>query len=416
MLNTASDVINFIDENDVKFIRLTFCDIFGVQKNISIMPSELERAFKHGIPFDAYAVRGFSDITDSDLFLVPDPTTLAFLPWRPSNGRVVRMFCSVHYSDGRIFEGDGRNIMKNAVEVADKAGYSIDIGPEFEFYLFKANEDGAPTAPFDNASYMDIAPLDKGENIRREICLTLETMGITPEKSHHEQGPGQNEIDFKYSDALSAADNFSVFKSVVSTIASQNGLYASFMPKPIEDKPGNGLHINYALYKDGISLDGNNESNSFTAGIMNRISELSVFLNPMPSSYERLGLYEAPKYITWSHENRSQLIRIPEPGEKHSRTELSSPDPMLNPYLSFALLIYAGLEGIKNKEQLCEPLNINAYLADEKLKATLSSLPSTLSDAIALAEKSQFLATYLPKKTLDFYLDSKKRMKPVSRI
>ncbi|HBL84453.1 MAG: hypothetical protein A2Y17_10020 [Clostridiales bacterium GWF2_38_85] len=417
MLNSASEVIRFIDENDVKFIRLTFCDIFGIQKNISIMPSELERAFKYGISFDASAVSGFNDITESDLFLFPEPQTLAFLPWRPSHGRVVRLFCTIKYPDGRLFEGDSRNILKNAVKVIEQAGFGCDIEPECEFYLFKNDEDGNPNeVPFDNATYMDIAPKDKGENVRREICLMLEAMGITPKKSHHEQGPGQNEIDFKYSDALMAADNFIAFKTVVNTVAAQNGIYASFMPKPIPDKAGNGLHINYSLTKNGKNLFGSNENQYFTAGIMNRIAEMTAFFNPMHTSYERLGSFEAPRYVTWSCQNRSQLVRIPASSDEYSRTELRSPDPMLNPYLAFALLIYAGVEGIKNKETLCEPTNINLFAADDKTTKSLKQLPSSLVDAIGEAEKSEFINKTLPKKTIECYLKTKKQMKSIPRI
>ena len=245
MKYTKEEVMQYVKEEDVKFIRLAFCDIYGKQKNISIMPSELPRAFKDGIAFDASAIRGFGDETHSDLMLHPDPSTLSVLPWRPEHGRVVRMFCTITYPDGRIFECDTRSILIRAIDDAKKCGIAFDFGPELEFYLFKLDELGSKTdTPYDEAGYMDIAPEDRGENIRREICLMLEQMGIRPESSHHEEGPGQNEIDFRYSDALTAADNAQTFETVVKTVSGRNGLWADFTPKPLKDKAGNGFHIN----------------------------------------------------------------------------------------------------------------------------------------------------------------------------
>jgi glutamine synthetase len=242
MLYKENDAIEFIAENDVKFIRLAYCDIYGTQKNVSIMPSELKRAFKEGISFDASAVLGFGEEVRSDLFLFPDPSSLALLPWRPSHGRVVRFFCDIKHPDGTLFELSSRLILKNAVRYAAEKGFRISFGAECEFYLFKCDEEGNPTdIPFDNAGYMDVSPIDKGENVRREICLTLEEMGITPEASHHEEGPGQNEIDFKYGDPIVSADNVTTFKWVVRTIAARNGLFATFDPKPLKDQSGNGF-------------------------------------------------------------------------------------------------------------------------------------------------------------------------------
>lgn len=242
------EVMTYCEEEDVQFIRLAFCDLMGNQKNIAIMPAELERAFRYGISFDASAVPGFGDEVKSDLFLFPDPATLSVLPWRPAQGRVVRMFCDIRHPDGAPFRRDSRQLLKKAVEAAEKMGVSCFFGVEAEFYLFQCGEDGGPTRiPFDQAGYMDIAPEDKGENIRREICLTLRDMGIRPESSHHEEGPGQNEIDFRYSDALTAADNALTFKAVVKTLAMQNGLFASFSPKPLPRQSGNGMHINISI-------------------------------------------------------------------------------------------------------------------------------------------------------------------------
>ena len=234
MTYAVREVLQFIKENDVKFIRLAFCDLFGTQKNISIMPNELERAFKEGVSFDASVIKGFADVSKSDLLLFPDPTTLSVLPWRPQQGRVVRFFCDIRTPEKEKFIYDSRDILRNTIKKCIAKGYTPYIGTECEFYLFKTDEEGEPTmVTHDKGGYFDIAPIDKGENIRREICLCLEEMGISPESSHHEQGPGQNEIDFKYSDSLTAADNFITFKSVVKAIAARNGLFASFMPKPI---------------------------------------------------------------------------------------------------------------------------------------------------------------------------------------
>ncbi|MEL7648237.1 MAG: glutamine synthetase family protein [Sedimentibacter sp.] len=415
MKYTIDEVLQFISDNDVKFVRLSFCDIFGAVKNISILSEELPRAFECGISFDASSIRGFLNIEESDLFLFPDPSTLSILPWRPQQGRVVRFYCDIKYPDGTPFEGDGRAILLKAVNAAHEKGYRIEIGSECEFYLFEEDEKGNPTKiPHDNAAYFDMAPLDKGENVRRDISLTLEQMGIMPECSHHEQGPGQNEIDFKYSDAMSAADNLVTFKSVVKTIAHLNGLYASFMPKPLKDCSGSGLHINISLLKDDVNIfenmshNSSKEAKSFIAGILNRIREITVFLNPLTNSYERFGSHSAPKFVTWSYQNRSQLVRIPAADGIYSRMELRSSDPSCNPYYAFAMLIYAGLEGIKNNLELKNPANLNLYEADEDVIKNYETIPSTLEEAIEAAEASQFVAGHLPLNTLKKYLSFKK--------
>lgn len=385
-----ADVLEYVKCEGVKFIKLAFCDIFGVQKNISILSTELERAFDKGISFDASAIAGFGDESKSDLFLIPDPSTLEVLPWRPSHGKVVRMLCDIKNPDGSPFKLDTRRILKNAVQHAKEHGVTLRFGSEFEFYLFKTDESGDPTGiPFDHAGYFDIAPFDRGENVRREICLTLENMDIYPETSHHEEGPGQNEIDFKYSDPLSSADNALTFKSVVEAIAAKNGLSASFMPRPIKNESGNGMHIN-------ISLSDPSQMNCFIAGILSHIRGITAFLNPIAESYERLGHHKAPAYITWSHENRSQLIRIPAETNERSRIEVRSPDPMANPYLAFALLIYAGMDGIINQTPLCEPCNINLYLTDQSAAEQIERLPLSLDEAFAEAKSSKIAAKYLP--------------------
>ena len=388
------DVLEFIEQEDAKFIRLAFCDTHGKLKNISVMPDEIKRAFSDGISFDASAIDGFDTEEKSDLFLFPVPSTLNVLPWRPSQGKVVRMFCNIKYPDGRPFELDSRLILENAVKYAKDNGLSIYFGTEFEFYLFKADENGNPTdIPFDNAGYFDVAPEDKGENVRREICLTLLEMGMKPECSHHEEGPGQNEIDFKYSDAITAADNAINFITVVKAAALSNGLFADFSPKPIKNCSGNGLHINMSIKSD----DGEDYTDRFIAGIMAHIKEMTAFLNPCENSYKRLGEKKAPKYITWSRENRSQLIRIPAATGEYKRIELRSPDPTVNPYLAFALLIYAGVDGILTKKKLRNSTDINLYTADKSVTKNLDVLPQTLKEAVEAAKNSEFISKVLPK-------------------
>jgi glutamine synthetase len=398
MTYTIKEVLQSVKENDVKFIRLAFCDLLGVQKNISIMPDELDRAFETGISFDASAISGFMNVEKSDLFLYPDPGTLSILPWRPQQGRVVRFFCDIRHPDKRDFEGNTRNILRQAIQRAEKMGYICRIGAECEFYLFKTDENGNPTdIPYDNGSYLDIAPLDKCENVRREICLTLEQMGIKPESSHHEQGPGQNEIDFRYSDALTAADDFITFKSVVKAISAINGLFASFMPKPVMDKSGNGLHINLSLLKNNFNIfnSGNSDyssyAESFIAGVLDKISDITAFANPLVNSYARFGSFEAPKYISWSHQNRSQLIRIPAATGEYARMELRSPDPSCNPYLTFALILQAGLDGIEKSLELPKPTDFNMYKSSKDELENIKVLPDNLKHALDILSQSDFV-------------------------
>lgn len=393
MLYTADEVFDFVEQEDVKFIRLSFCDIYGKQKNISILPSELRRAFEHGISFDASAICGFGEAVHSDLLLFPNPSTLNILPWRPTHGKVVRMFCDIRYPDGTPFERDCRLILRRAAEEAAKRGLTVRFGPEFEFYLFKTDENGEPTrVPLDHAGYMDVAPEDRGENVRREICLTLLDMGIQPESSHHEEGPGQNEIDFRYSDAMTAADNAMNFITVVKAISGRNGLYADFSPKPLEGESGNGLHINISLE----SRDGVDYTSAFMAGILAHIREITAFLNPTEASYRRLGEKKAPRYITWSPENRSQLIRIPAAKGSYQRVELRSPDPMTNPYLAFALLIYAGLDGVEQGLTPPDAVDVNLYTADASVTDSLPRLPGSLAEAREEALRSPLVQRVLP--------------------
>lgn len=399
MIYTAREVYDFVRQEDVKFIRLAFCDVNGKQKNISIMPDELSRAFSDGISFDASAIKGFGDEVGSDLLLFPVPSTLNILPWRSSHGNVIRMFCSMKYPDGTQFEKDSRMILQRAVDAAAAKGVSVQFGAEFEFYLFNTDEKGMPTdEPFDRAGYMDVAPEDKGENARREICLTLLEMGIKPESSHHEEGPGQNEIDFRYSDAMTAADNAMNFMTVVKAAAQRNGIYADFSPKPLPGESGNGLHINMSVK----TADGEDHTNAFMAGILAHIKEMTAFLNPTEDSYKRLGEKKAPKYITWSPENRSQLIRIPAAKGKYRRIELRSPDPTANPYIAYALLIMAGLDGIERELTAPEAVNVNLYKADSSVTEPLDRLPASLDEAIAVAEGSDFVRGVIGMNITDF--------------
>lgn len=400
MKYSKAEVLQYMQEENIKFIRLEFCDVFGKQKNISIVPQELPRAFEQGIAIDASAISGFGDESHSDLFLHPDTDTLMLLPWRPEHGRVVRMFCSISYPDGTPFECDTRSLLKKAVQTAKQNGYQFFFGAEQEFYLFHLDENGNPTkTPYDNASYMDVSPEDKGENIRREVCLTLEQMGILPESSHHEEGPGQNEIDFRYSDPLTAADNSMTFQTVVKTIAGLNGVFADFSPKPLENQAGNGFHINMSVK----SSDGTDNMDSMIAGILFKISDMTVFFNPTPDSYKRFGSHKAPKYISWSSENRSQLIRVPAAIGIYRRAELRSPDPSANTYLAFALMIHAALEGIQNKLVLPPPVDINLYKADDNTLKNFRQLPKDFKSACMVAANSDFIKKHIPDTILNIY-------------
>ena len=400
MKYSKEEVMQYVSEEDVKFIRLAFCDVFGKQKNISIMTDELPRAFEYGIAFDASAIAGFGGETHSDLFLHPDPETLTWLPWRPEHGKVVRMFCSITYPDGKPFECDTRSLLKKAILDAKIAGCTFYFGSEQEFYLFELDDKNMPTKiPYDRAGYMDIAPEDKGENVRREICLTLEQMGIHPESSHHEEGPGQNEIDFRYTEALTAADDVMTFQTVVKTVARRNGLYADFSAKPLDDAPGNGFHINASVKPD----DSSENLHRMIAGVLDKAVPMTAFLNPTDDSYRRLGQMKAPRYISWSAENRSQLVRIPAATNEYRRAELRSPDPYANPYIAFALMIWAGLHGIEDKVDLPKSVDINLYKAEEKILSTLTKLPSTLEEAKAAAASDEFIKAHIPVEILEFY-------------
>ena len=406
MLNVSQrEVLELIESDDIKFVRLAFCDVLGVQKNISIHVSELERAFTSGIAFDASSVSGFQAPSHSDLVLFPDPSTMMLLPWRPSRGGVARLFCEIRNPDGTPFSADSRRFLADTEKLLLEHNLRCAIGAECEFYLFKCDENGNRTdIPLDRAGYFDLAPEDGGENVRREICLTLESMGIQPERSHHEQGPGQNEIDFRYSTALNAADNVITFKQVVSTIAARNGLWASFAPKPIADDAGNGFHINCSLTRasDGTAPE-ESVKNAFMAGIMEHIPAMTAVLNPLDSSYARLGREKAPDRVSWSPNNRSQLIRIPAAAAPYQRMELRSPDASANPYLAFALVMRAGLDGILRHLTPPAPCNEDLLQCAEEIRAQYPSLPADLHEAQKIMSESAFLHETLPQHLFDFY-------------
>ncbi len=397
---TPDEVMEYVSEEDVKFVRMAFCDVFGRQRNVAIMAGELPRAFGHGIAFDASAVRGFDMDARSDLFLRPNADTLKELPWRPQSGRVAHMFCDIVHPDGTPFEADTRQMLRRTAAAAAEKGYTFRFGTEMEFYLFRLDEHGKPTKePFDEAGYMDVAPEDRGENVRREICLTLERMGIYPESSHHESGPGQNEIDFRYADPVTAADNAVMFRSVVKTIAAQNGLWADFSPRPITDRDGSGMHINLSAQRGGEELS----PLLLVPGLLRRIREMTLFLNPVGASYARLGRDKAPGYVSWSAENRSQLVRVPAAEGEYRRLELRSPDSEANPYLAFTLILHACMEGIESGMPLPEPVNANLFRADAETLKNIERLPETLEEALSAAGESAFIRERLPEQILRGY-------------
>lgn len=386
---TQKEVMEYVEEENVKFIRLAFFDVKGHQKNISIQPSELLCAFSTGISFDASSIEGFNDEAHSDLFLVPEPRTLSILPWRSFDGSVVRMYCDIYNPDGTLYKNDTRYLLKQALEQAKKAQIEIRCGNEYEFYLFQLDEKGKATkTPLDQAGYMDIAPFDQGEDVRRQICHYMMEMGMEPEASHHEQGPGQNEIDFRYNNPLLAAEDGATLRWVIKTVAQANGLVANFMPKPLKEEAGNGFHINMST---------NSHMDEFMAGILNHIKEITLFLNPTENSYDRLGEDKAPKYVSWGYNNRSTLIRIPA-GNK--RLELRSPDCLANTFLAYTLLIYAGLDGIEKHMTCMEPTSLNLF----KETGEFDVLPQSLKEAKKLAKNSDFVKKYVPENILKAYL------------
>ena len=381
MAISEAELNEYIQDHDVKFIKFSFCDVFGRQKIISVLPSVLSRALAQGIAVDASRVDGFYRPGDSELFLFPDTDTISLLPWRPSHGRVARFYCHLKTEDGTPFAQDGRRILRDAVSFVRRQGLRVNFGAENDFYLFRTGEEGAPTdVPFDNAGFLDEAPEDRGEDVRRDICLTLEEMGIEPQYSQHISGPGQNRIDFAPGPALPCADNVITFRSVVKMMAARNGLWATFSPKPLPNEAGNGFRIALRPTKDGEPC-----ADAFLAGILERFSEMQVFFNPWEESYERLGTFGAPDCLSWADTGRGSLLRRKAGG----RIELSAGDGAANPYLCFALLLYAGAHGVERGLALAP--------------ASREPLARSLGEAQARCRESQFLRELLPQEILRAY-------------
>ena len=361
------------------------------------------KALEEGVCFDGSSIAGFMHVEESDLVLRPDLSTVTILPWRPTEGRVMQFFCDVEKPDGAAFSGNCRGFLRDVNRKFKKLGLTCNVGTECEFYLFEKDDRGRPTCiPIDFGGYFDVAPLDAGENLRRDICLTMEQMGMAPQHSHHESGNGQNEIDCRYAGPLKTADNVMTFKQIVRAIAMRNGLHASFLPKPLPQQAGSGLHINLSLYMDGKNLfEGDiapdSVAGSFMAGVLAHSRELTVFTNPLPNSYQRFGCDEAPRYVSWSRQNRSQLVRIPMVKGDSCRMELRSPDPACNPYLAIGLILAAGLDGIEQRMVLQPPVNRNLFDAAEAKGLGLETLPATLEEAVQVAEESEFLRKVLPE-------------------
>lgn len=418
---TKEDILRIVREQDVKFIRLQFTDIFGTLKNVAITSEQLEKALDNKCMFDGSSIEGFVRIEESDMYLRPDTNTFVIFPWRPQTGKVARLICDVYNPDGTPFAGDPRNVLKKELDKAAKMGYdTFNVGPECEFFLFLTDSEGNPTTiTHDNAGYFDLGPVDLGENARRDMCLALEEMGFEIEASHHEVAPGQHEIDFKYNDALTTADAILTFKLVVKTIAQRHGLHATFMPKPIFGINGSGMHTNASLFKNGKnafydekdSLQLSQEAYWFIGGIMKNIRSIAAITNPIVNSYKRLVPgYEAPVYIAWSARNRSPLIRIPAARGAATRVELRCPDPSCNPYLSLAAVLAAGLDGIENKIQPPEATNKNIFhmTKEERLAEGIDSLPGSLDEAIVEMAGSEFVREVLGDHIFDKYIEAKK--------
>ena len=419
---TKEDIIRLVREEDAQFIRMQFTDIFGQLKNVAITASQIGRALDNQIMMDGSSIAGFVRIEESDQYLWPDLDTFAILPWRPQYGKVARLICDVHNPDGTAFAGDPRGVLKRVLRRADALGFTCNVGAELEFFLFQTDEDGQPTIrTSDEASYFDLGPLDHGEGTRREICLNLEQMGVAVEASHHEVAAGQHEIDLQYTDALRAADNIMTFKLAVKTLAQKNGLHATFMPKPLFGLAGSGMHINMSLQKDGKNIfqdasDPNGlseEAYYFIGGIMRHIKGMAAITNPLVNSYKRLVPgFEAPVYIAWSTTNRSPLIRIPAAADgEGTRIELRSPDSAANPYLTLAVCLSAGLEGIREKIEPPQSINANIFALSEKEREELhiDQLPGTLLEAVEELEKDTFIQKVLGDHIAGKYIDAKRK-------
>lgn len=416
---TKKDVLRMAEDNDVKFIRLQFTDVFGMLKNVAITIEELGKALDGKCMFDGSSIEGFVRIEESDMYLRPDPDTFVIFPWRPQVGRVARLICDIYTPEGTPFEGDPRYILKKVIQQAKGMGYSFNVGPECEFFLFHVDDDGRPTTTtHDEAGYFDLAPIDLGADARRDMCLTLEEMGFHIEASHHEVAHGQHEIDFKYDEVLVAADNIMTFKMVVKSIAKRHGLYASFMAKPIFGINGSGMHTNQSLFKNGknafydssdkLQLSG--ECYSYIAGVLDHVKGFTAITNPTINSYKRLVPgFEAPVYVAWATRNRSPLIRIPAAREEGTRVELRNPDPTCNPYLALACMLAAGLDGIKKGKKPVNSVEKNIFAMSEKELAEhkISALPATLYQAIYEMKKDKLVKETLGEHIFENYIKAK---------
>ncbi len=417
---TNKDILKITKERNVKFIRLWFTDVLGFLKGFAITPAELEGALEEGMGFDGSSIEGFARIEESDMIARPDPDTFSILPWRSGEEySVARMFCDIYEPSGKPFEGDPRFVLKRNLARAKEMGYIYNVGPELEYFYFK---DSKTPEPLDQGGYFDLVPLDVAQDLRRDTILTLQALGIAVEYSHHEVAASQHEIDLRYSDALSMADNVMTYRLVVKEIARQHGVYATFMPKPIFGINGSGMHVHQSLFKGdknaffekGEKYHLSSIGKAYTAGILRHAPEITSITSQWVNSYKRLVPgYEAPVYICWAQMNRSALVRVPmyKPGkEKATRIEYRSPDPSCNPYLAFSVMLAAGLEGITKKYKLAEPANDNIYHMSEaeKEKHGIKSLPEDLLEAIKIAEKSKLVKDCLGEKVFEYFIRNKK--------
>ncbi|MED1625343.1 type I glutamate--ammonia ligase, partial [Bacillus pseudomycoides] len=417
---TKEDIFRLAKEENVKYIRLQFTDLLGIIKNVEIPVSQLTKALDNKMMFDGSSIEGFVRIEESDMYLYPDLDTWVVFPWTAEKGKVARLICDIYNADGTPFEGDPRNNLKRMLKEMEALGFTeFNLGPEPEFFLFKVDEKGNPTLELnDNGGYFDLAPMDLGENCRRDIVLELEEMGFEIEASHHEVAPGQHEIDFKYANALRSCDDIQTFKLVVKTIARKHGLHATFMPKPLFGVNGSGMHCNLSLFKNGenVFYDQNGElqlsddARHFIAGILKHAPAFTAVANPTVNSYKRLVPgYEAPCYVAWSAQNRSPLVRIPASRGISTRVEVRSVDPAANPYLVMATLLAAGLDGIKNKLTPPAAVDRNIYVMtkEEREEAGIVDLPATLAQALVTLQSNEIVCGALGEHLLEHFIEAK---------
>ncbi|HJV45955.1 MAG TPA: type I glutamate--ammonia ligase [Bacillota bacterium] len=418
---SKEDILRLAKEENVKYVRLQFTDLLGMIKNVEIPVSQLEKALDNKMMFDGSSIEGFVRIEESDMYLYPDYNTWMVFPWGSEYGKVAMLICDIYLSDGVTpFHGDPRGILKRVLGEAKALGYSaMNVGPEPEFFLFKLDEKGEPSLDLnDKGGYFDFAPLDLGENCRRDIVLTLEKMGFEIEASHHEVAPGQHEIDFKYADAVKAADQIQIFKLVVKTVARQHGLHATFMPKPLFGINGSGMHCHQSLFKgkENAFYDESDElglsqiAKHYLAGILKHASGFSAITNPLVNSYKRLVPgYEAPCYVAWSAKNRSPLVRIPASRGLSTRIEVRNPDPAANPYLALAVMLAAGLDGIKNEIECPPATDRNIYVMNEaeREEAGIGTLPATLKESIELLKENPVMIRALGEHALIHFIEAK---------